>query len=622
MARTRKVAASTPTDKPNRLLFSLTLGAMFLAGVFGAVVNSRDAHGGEHRSAIELAAEQARSPRLPFVPCATPADYSDAMPLGIQVTAVANWDGEAFRPGSLLAGIVTETDTALPLDDEGTGFPSTEHFRVKVGDEILEVKAGDTADSLDVTRGSAAVRHERGDAIAFCPERHRLQRLTLQSTDLDRLATVVVVKPGPLGLARLTEMTGSLGGSAGAGTFSGSVRISDGEHPTGTLVFALFDEEDEGCTDDPVATFRQTVDGVGVYGPEEVLVPSDAHGGEHPWRVSYMGDAANRAVDGQCNPGGGPLTMSASTEATLTGAASEDVAAAGGEISDSATLKGLIGLAPGGSLTFSLFRPDDPGCAGPALAVSAPIPVNADGTYESGGFPTTQAGIHRWIVTYSGDGDNAAMATTCGAPAQDKLVLWLPAVAATAADAATTGAGLPVTATFANGSPELGGEVTLEAFSDAMCRSPAAFSATVPVTLPRTSGTIPVLTPGHYFVRARYSGDAENASAASPCGAVQTSMKVSPTLRVTATSPPGGAGPVAIASFSGPWTPSAGTIRFRAYGTPDCTGAPMDAGLADVRETPPTSDVSDGALGWSASYSGDPDHLAAESECFPTTEAW
>jgi hypothetical protein len=82
----------------------------------------------------------------------------------------------------------------------------------------------------------------------------------------------------------------------------------------------------------------------------------------------------------------------------------------GGLIHDTATLSG--GVAPTGTITFSLFGPNDASCAG-TTAFTSTVPVAGNGSYPSANFTPSVAGTYRWIATYSGDAANAASATAC-----------------------------------------------------------------------------------------------------------------------------------------------------------------------------------------------------------------
>ena len=89
---------------------------------------------------------------------------------------------------------------------------------------------------------------------------------------------------------------------------------------------------------------------------------------------------------------------------------------------DSVTLTGSA-TAPAltGTLTFSLYRPEDTNCIGAPLLSSA-VPVAGNGAYTSEPFTPTTTGTHRWTASYSGDTSNAPVATACNAAGQNVTV--------------------------------------------------------------------------------------------------------------------------------------------------------------------------------------------------------
>ena len=115
------------------------------------------------------------------------------------------------------------------------------------------------------------------------------------------------------------------------------------------------------------------------------------------------------------------------TQATAT-------ATAGGTISDTATL--ALGAAPTGSITFKLFGPADPTCAG-ALAATSTVPVSSgNGTYTSSPFTAIAAGTYSWVASYGGDTSNNPVATPCGAAGEISTVAVPPSTAGCAIDGA------------------------------------------------------------------------------------------------------------------------------------------------------------------------------------------
>ena len=97
------------------------------------------------------------------------------------------------------------------------------------------------------------------------------------------------------------------------------------------------------------------------------------------------------------------------TTTTLTTQASPAIQL-GGLIHDTATLSG--GVAPTGTITFSLFGPNDATCTA-APAFTSTVTVAGNGSYASANFTPSLVGTYRWIAAYSGDAANAASTTAC-----------------------------------------------------------------------------------------------------------------------------------------------------------------------------------------------------------------
>lgn len=94
----------------------------------------------------------------------------------------------------------------------------------------------------------------------------------------------------------------------------------------------------------------------------------------------------------------------------------------GGSVYDIASLAG--GIVPTGTITFGLFAPGDTLCSRPPVYGST-IPVGGNGNYNSGIYSPTQAGTHRWVALYSGDGNNDPALSPCNAP-NESVVVTLP----------------------------------------------------------------------------------------------------------------------------------------------------------------------------------------------------
>jgi hypothetical protein len=97
----------------------------------------------------------------------------------------------------------------------------------------------------------------------------------------------------------------------------------------------------------------------------------------------------------------------------------------GGQLSDQATVSGLVSPQPGSTITFNLFPPAaGEGCAG-APAFSSTKPATVDGgsaTATSDPFTPTEVGTYRWTATFNGDVNNAPVTGVCNDPTETRTV--------------------------------------------------------------------------------------------------------------------------------------------------------------------------------------------------------
>jgi uncharacterized repeat protein (TIGR01451 family) len=112
----------------------------------------------------------------------------------------------------------------------------------------------------------------------------------------------------------------------------------------------------------------------------------------------------------------GTLTVLAAPTIATTASASVTV---GGAITDTATLAG--GSSPTGTITFTLFGPNDATCASTPDFTST-VTVNGNGSYTSSSFTTVSAGTYNWMATYSGDANNGAATSPCADPNESVIV--------------------------------------------------------------------------------------------------------------------------------------------------------------------------------------------------------
>jgi len=188
---------------------------------------------------------------------------------------------------------------------------------------------------------------------------------------------------------------------------------------------------------------------------------------------------------------------------------------AGGAITDTATLTG--GYNPGGTITFTLYGPADPGCAGPPV-FSSTKPVGSPTVSDA--YTPPEAGVYKWVAAYTGDANNLSASGGCGDPNENVTVSALmPTV--TAFVHGTPRVGSPLTGSAVlGGAYKPSGTITFRIYGagDTTCAGAPVFSQTVPVATPTSSGPYGPPAPGTYRLVAAYSGDRANAPATSSCG--------------------------------------------------------------------------------------------------------
>jgi hypothetical protein len=213
---------------------------------------------------------------------------------------------------------------------------------------------------------------------------------------------------------------------------------------------------------------------------------------------------------------------------TLTTNASDDVPN-GGTITDVATIAG--GASPTGTITFTLFGPDNGNCSGAPIFTST-VPVNGNGNYTSGGFTTTESGRYRWIATYSGDSSNNPVGPTlCDDPDERVDVSRArPTISTQASGSVATGGTVNDVATLAGGvNPH--GNMVFQIFDpgNITCEpGTAVFTSVIPVNGNGnyTSENYVVTQPGTYRWIAIYSGDGNNRPALGACNDANESVDV------------------------------------------------------------------------------------------------
>ncbi len=302
------------------------------------------------------------------------------------------------------------------------------------------------------------------------------------------------------------------------------------------------------------------------------------------------------------------------------------------DVFDNVNLTG--GSAPSGTLTFRLFGPSDPACAGSAV-FSSSVTVNGNGSYNSPHFTTAAAGTYQWVVSYSGDAsNNPAGPTPCSDPNEAVIVgKFIAALTTTASPTVATGGQIHDTASLNGRAPTGTIDFRLSGPTDTFCSGTPVFTATVPVAAGSGSYQSPAFTPtvaGTYRWQATYSGDANNQP-------IPISSCLDPGESVVVTSG-GGLGTPAIATTASPsvalggvisdtavlsgGSSPTGKITFAVFGPTDasCAGTAVSTSMVVVSgdgtySSAPFTPTVAGTYRFTAAYSGDAANAVAVSAC-------
>jgi plastocyanin len=241
----------------------------------------------------------------------------------------------------------------------------------------------------------------------------------------------------------------------------------------------------------------------------------------------------------------------------------------GNSTTDRATLTTSPGSpAPTGTVTFRVYGPSDPGCAGTPVA-TFDAQVTAGGA-QSASFTPTAVGTYRFVASYGGDVPNNPVATACGDPGEAVVVKGQPAISTRVAQAAVgVGQAISDTATViaGQGAPAPTGTVTFKIYgpSDATCAGTPASTVIANLSGGTATSSPPTFTAdstGTYRFVATYTGDPSNNPAGGSCGDAGESVTVGADEKPTAAYTPS------------TYRPAVGqTVSFdgRASGDPDGT---------------------------------------------------
>ncbi len=526
----------------------------------------------------------------------TPGLATSASPASAPVGAVIR-DVASLTGGDAPSGTITWSLYG-PNDNACTGTPVTTSPVAVTGDGSYT--------SPPLTPSTAGTYHW---VASYSGDTNNAAVGPVGCTDPNETVTITKVTPG------LT--TKASPSSAAVGTAIKDVAtLTGGDNPTGTITWSLYGPNDNSCTGTPLTTSAVTVSGDNSY-TSPALTPSTA--GTYHWVATYSGDGNNAGVGPVgCTDPNETVTITKALP-TLSTSATPASAPVGTAIKDVATLTG--GDNPTGTITWSLYGPNDNACTGTPLTTSA-VTVNGDNSYTSPALTPTTAGTYHWVATYSGDTNNSGSGPVgCSDPSETVSITKVgPAISTSATPAsAPVGTAIKDVATLTGGDNPTG-TITWSLYgpNDNSCTGTPLTTSAVTVS-GDNSYTSPALTPstaGPYHWVASYSGDTNNNAVSGACSAPDETVTITPVTPALTTSASPASAAVGsaikdIANLTGGDDPT-GTITWKLYGPSDtaCTGAALTTSAVTVNgagayTSPPLTPSTAGTYHWVATYSGD-----------------
>ncbi|HVU60543.1 MAG TPA: IPT/TIG domain-containing protein [Mycobacteriales bacterium] len=424
----------------------------------------------------------------------------------------------------------------------------------------------------------------------------------------------VVVGPAATTLTSQASATTTLGGS-----ISDTVTLSGGSSPTGNITVKAYGPNDANCSGTVVNTSSLKVTGNGAYSSNS-FTPTAA--GTYRFVASYDGDSSNAAASGACNDANESVVVGSATP-TISSQASA-ATTLGHSISDTATLTG--GVTPTGIITFKVYGPNVSTCK--TAVDTSTATVTGDGTYTSKSFSPTAAGTYRFIASYGGDANNAAVSGSC-TDATEAVVVGVgqTSLVGQASAGTTLGGTIADSVTLAGGVNPTG-TITVKAYGpdDASCAGTAVSTSSITVTGngSYTSTAFAPSAAGTYRFIASYSGDTNNGKVTGACNQANQAVAVQaqPTLSGQASAEIVLGGTISDSvTLAGGASPT-GTITVKAYGPNDvsCSNTAVNTSSITVSgngiysSTTFTPTVT-GTYQFVASYSGDSHNTSVTGPC-------
>jgi hypothetical protein len=369
--------------------------------------------------------------------------------------------------------------------------------------------------------------------------------------------------------------------------------------------------------------------------------------GSYSFEATYNGDQNYLPLTSSCEP----FDVAPVSSATDTVVYDADSAApwteaetTGASAFDTATVAGVTGFPPTGSVTYSFFP--NMGCT-PGTAISTQMVTLTGGSGLSSGevpdsspTPPLAAGTYSFQAVYSGDSNYQGSTSLCeqfgvaAGPVASFTTQVVNDTTGPVTDPQLAGSSFHDTATVTGvGGFTPTGTVTYNFFTVGDCSGTAKTNQTVEVVNGAVEPSVSTgpLPSGNYSYQATYSGDANYSGSTSDC----EPFSVIPAETSTATQvidDATGDPPTAIeatgsalhdtATVNGGALTPTGTVSYRFFTNLVCSGIPestqtVDLSNGTVPNSTSTGPLKAGFYAFEATYNGDPNHLASTSECEP-----
>jgi uncharacterized protein (DUF2141 family) len=327
--------------------------------------------------------------------------------------------------------------------------------------------------------------------------------------------------------------------------------VPDGFQPTGSIAISAFGPIDSSCNASTALSCTSMVDVDGRY-VSRSFAPTQP--GTYRLTAAHNADSDLVAVATACAGAGASVEGCVATP-SITAVASAGVVL-GGSVSDVATL--AAGSSPTGTMTFSLFGPNDASCI-TAPAVISESPVSGNGPYSSNSFTPRTPGTYRFVASYSGDSNNRGATTGCKDNSELVVVQRASPVVSTMASATTAVGGVISDTALLVGGRDPTGTITFTVFAPghSSCAEAPAFSSTVTIDGDGSyaSDSFAAIDAGTYVFVASYGGDANNNGSTAACNDPNESVIVTTPVSVsTATTRPSATTTLATVTTVAPTT--------------------------------------------------------------------